>query len=101
MATRKSRAGFVYIAESVRPDGSVKLYVGMTGRPIHERVAEHIREVETQNRRTWCGRGRSFRLLGWRATEDRFRLEREIKRKSAEQKKKLALEWTLERANKH
>lgn len=91
--SRNSKSGFVYIAESERQNGDTKIYVGMTGRPVHERVAEHRREVETGNRRTWCGRGRAFRLLGFRFVDDRYQKERELKKLSPDKKRELAKSW--------
>ena len=92
-----SRAGFVYVGESVRQDGSTKLYVGMTSRPVHERVSEHQKNIEKGNRKTWCGQGKSFKLLGYIFTEDRFKFEREIKKCSVKKKQDLAFKWTMER----
>ncbi|HDR53613.1 MAG TPA: hypothetical protein ENN60_03015 [archaeon] len=100
MVVSISRGGFIYIAESVRRDGSVKLYVGMTARPVGERVAEHLKEVETQNRRTWCGQGTAFRLLGFKWFEDRHRMEREVKKWPTCKKREIAYKWSLERARK-
>ena len=92
-----SRAGFVYIGESVRQDGSIKLYVGMTSRPVYERVAEHQKNIDKEKRKTWCGQGKSFKLLGYIFTEDRFKFEREIKNCSVKKKRDLAFKWTMER----
>jgi hypothetical protein len=50
-------AGWVYVAESTRANGSKKIYTGMTTRSPYVRWGEHIRNVQKRNKSSWVGKG--------------------------------------------
>jgi predicted GIY-YIG superfamily endonuclease len=75
--------GFVYVGESIRQDGSRKVYTGMTTRTPRERWSEHRRSVNSKTSTSWVGRGISFRPLGAVWSWNAHKAERTIKRMSA------------------
>jgi predicted GIY-YIG superfamily endonuclease len=75
--------GFVYVAESTRPDGSKQIYTGMTRRHPYERWTEHM-----QGRGGgYTSRGTYFKPLGAKWFPEPYKMEREIKKWSSSQKR--------------
>jgi len=89
---RKPRSGKVYIAKVTFPGGVEKIYTGQTGRSVRTRAGEHIKNIRDGNRRTYTGRGTSFKLLGSIYSNDRRQAEKTIKRMPREKKIALARE---------
>ena len=80
----------MYILESLRKDGSKKIYTGHTKRTVRKRVGEHILEVKKPESKTWVGRGRWVRLLGAVFSRNVFKAERTIKKMRPTRKRNLA-----------
>jgi hypothetical protein len=57
-------AGWVYVAESTRANGSKKIYTGITTRSPYVRWGEHIRNVQKRNKSSWVGKGTYFKPIG-------------------------------------
>ena len=79
-------AGWVYVGESTRKDGSKKIYTGMTTRSPHVRWSEHIRNVRNGNK-SWVGKGTYFKPLGAVWSSNARKAEKTIKSFSSHQKR--------------
>ncbi|KAJ1511369.1 hypothetical protein HMI55_006625 [Coelomomyces lativittatus] len=80
-------AGWVYVGESTRKDGSKKIYPGMTTRSPHVRWSEHIRNVRNGNKSSWVGKDTYFKPLGAVWSSNVRKAEKTVKSFSIYQKK--------------
>ena len=84
---KKKVGGYVYVGESTRPDGSKKIYTGMTRRPVQTRWGEHMRAQFSDNKKAWTSRGTFFRPLGAVWSSNPRKAEKTIKGYTAEEKR--------------
>src|SRR3989344_3137836 len=89
---KKKKGGYVYVAESTRPDGSKKLYVGKTTRTHSTRWGEHMRSQQSENKKSWTSRGTYFRPIGAVWSNNPDKAERTVKGMSPEQKRNFGRE---------
>ena len=78
-----ARGGYVYVAESTRPDGSKHIYTGMTRRSPYIRWGEHMRGRGGK----YTSRGTWFRPLGAVWSSNPRKAEKTIKRMSPARKR--------------
>jgi predicted GIY-YIG superfamily endonuclease len=83
----KMTAGWVYVAESTREDGSKSIYTGMTTRSPYVRWGEHIDNVRNGNKSSWVGKGTYFKPLGAVWSSNAPKAEKTIKSFSSDQKR--------------
>lgn len=81
--TNKTRGGYVYVAESTRPNGAVHVYTGMTRRSLFVRWGEHMRGTGGK----YTSRGTWFKPLGAVWSSNPRKAEKTIKRMSPSQKR--------------
>ena len=79
----KPRGGYVYVAETTRPDGSKHIYTGMTRRSPYVRWGEHMRGRGG----AYTSRGTWFRPLGAVWSSNPRKAEKTIKRMSPAKKR--------------
>ncbi|KAJ3267723.1 hypothetical protein HDV01_004367 [Terramyces sp. JEL0728] len=84
----KDKAGYVYVGESTRQNGRIKLYTGMTQRIPRKRWGEHIKNVKNSNSKTWVGKGKFFKPLGAVWSRNAHKAEKTIKKMSSTQKRR-------------
>ncbi|MFH1828716.1 MAG: GIY-YIG nuclease family protein [Nanoarchaeota archaeon] len=91
MKTNKKKSGWVYVAESTRPDGSKKLYVGKTKRNPKTRWGEHMKALKSKSNKTWTGRGTFFKPIGavWSTNPDKA--EKTVKKMSPAKKRSFGI----------
>lgn len=82
----QSRGGYVYVAETTRPDGSIHVYTGMTRRSPYLRWGEHMRGRGEK----YTSRGSWFKPLGAVWSSNPRKAEKTIKKDESEQE---ALLW--------
>lgn len=83
MYSSKPKGGYVYVAESTRPDGSKHIYTGMTRRSLYVRWGEHMRGVGGK----YTSRGTWFKPLGAVWSSNPRKAEKTIKRMSSARKR--------------
>lgn len=79
----KPRGGYVYVAETTRPDGSVHIYTGMTRRSPFVRWGEHMRGQGGK----YTSRGSWFKPIGAVWSSNPRKAEKTIKRMRPAQKR--------------
>ena len=79
----KARVGYVYVAESTRPDGSKQIYTGMTRRSLFVRWGEHMRGRGGK----YTSKGTWFRPLGAVWSSNPRKAEKTIKKMTSAQKR--------------
>jgi predicted GIY-YIG superfamily endonuclease len=82
----KKKKGYVYAVESTRRDGSKKIYVGATTRPIKKRIGEHL----SGRGGRFTGSATSNRLIGASYSNNCWKAEKTLKRKSPAKKRAFA-----------
>ena len=82
-SSTKPRGGWVYVAESTRPDGSKHIYTGMTRRSLHTRWGEHMRGTGGK----YTSRGSWFKPIGAVWSSNPRKAEKTIKKMSASRKR--------------
>ena len=79
----KPRGGYVYVAETTRPDGSKRVYTGMTRRSPYVRWGEHMRGRGGK----YTSRGTWFKPLGAVWSSNPRKAEKTIKSMNSAQKR--------------
>jgi predicted GIY-YIG superfamily endonuclease len=79
----KTLGGYVYVAESARPNGAVHIYTGMTRRSPYVRWGEHIRGAGGK----YTSRGSYFKPLGAVWSSNPAKAERTVKKMTPAQKR--------------
>ncbi|KAJ3250056.1 hypothetical protein HK103_004093 [Boothiomyces macroporosus] len=85
-----NKAGWVYVAESTRPNGDKQIYTGITQRTPEIRWNEHINEVNKPDSKTWTGQGIDFQPIGAVWSNNARKAEQTIKNMATEQKRAFA-----------
>lgn len=84
---KKMTAGWVYVGESTRTNGSKNIYTEMTTRSPYVRWREHIKNVQKGNKSTWVGKGSYFKPIGAVWSGNARKAEKTVKKISSYQKR--------------
>jgi len=83
---------YIYILECTDKNNKITLYCGYTSRTPAERLKDHQRNINKNNKKHYTGRQKSIKLVYSETFDNRqtaIKREREIKKKGSLYKKKL------------